>query len=156
MLFFFLSSLCLQKRIESQFLCWTTSLNLWLFFAFSPYHKYFFVLFMNIKPKEALIKRALFSTDAASLGKNCKPQVTYKSRLSTSMHAWFAMEPVFTLFVGTIMMRIQDKTNLLSRRFFFALHFGGKLDFNSRPRFWLDGEQKLCFDYNRSIKYSNF
>ena len=68
---------------------------------------------MNIKPKEALIKRALFSTDAASLGKNCKPQVTYKSRLSTSMHAWFAMEPVFTLFVGTIMMRIQDKTNLL-------------------------------------------
>ena len=72
-----------------------------------------------MKPKP-LIKRALFSTienfftDAVSLGKNCKPQVTYKSRLSTSMHAWFAaMEPVFTLFVGTIMMRIQDKTNLL-------------------------------------------
>ena len=72
---------------------------------------------MKTKP---LIKRALFSTienfftDAVSLGKNCKPQVTYKSRLSTSMHAWFAaMEPVFTLFVGTIMMRIQDKTNLL-------------------------------------------
>ena len=72
------------------------------------------------------------------------------------MHAWFAMEPVFTLFVGTIMMRIQDKTNLLSRRFFFALHFGGKLDFNSRPRFWLDGEQKLCFDYIRSVKLCPF
>ena len=55
------------------------------------------------------------------------------------MHAWFAaMEPVFTLFVGTIMMRIQDKTNLLREDFHADSKPLDKLDFNSQPRFWFE------------------
>ena len=44
------------------------------------------------------------------------------------MHAWFAIEPVFTLFVGTIMMRIQDnKKSQLSK---IPRDLLDKLDFN--------------------------